>query len=191
MEIADGWRLIVLNGFDISTIGWGAMHPSTKEAWKLLDAHNPNNCRIADGSVDWTHGLVGLNRRWVPFNGAVGSEQLQWLDSELQAATARSERVIISSHVPIQPGSCTPQCLLWNFDQVLVTVHKYTNVAAYLSGHDHDGGYARDEAGVHHVTFKSPLEAPPPNECFATIRVYPNCLLVYGAGTQNSFTLPL
>jgi len=190
-EIAQGWRLIVLNGFDISTIAWGPMHPSTKAAWKYLDAHNTNDCRVTDGSVDWTKGLTGLERRWVPFNGAVGPEQLQWLDSELQAATELSQRVLVSCHVPIQPGSCTSSCLLWNFEEVLAILHQHGNVAAYLAGHDHNGGYARDETGVHHITFKSPLEAPPPSTCFATVDVHPSCLLIHGAGTQNSFTLPL
>ena len=64
--------------------------------------------------------------------------------------------VIVFTHVPIQPGAqgriCGLMCLVWNYDEVLGIMDKYTaNIKVVFSGHDHNGGYAC-RRGVHHVT---------------------------------------
>jgi hypothetical protein len=46
--------------------------------------HNSND--ILNDNVDWTAGLVGLERRWLPYNGAVSPQQLQWLRDTLTSA---------------------------------------------------------------------------------------------------------
>jgi manganese-dependent ADP-ribose/CDP-alcohol diphosphatase len=152
----------------------------------MIEANNPNDCT---GSTDWLAGLEGVNRRWVPFNGAVSPTQLAWLSGELDAALGAGERVVILTHVPIQPDSCGPSTLLWNYQEVKEVLHAAGCVVAVLCGHDHDGGYARDSQGVHHCTFHSPLEVAPPRGCHATATVFEDHIEVVGSGAQVSYTL--
>lgn len=89
--------------------------------------HNPNDVRSR--MVDWLAGLKGEERRFVPYNGALGQkvryvvcfcvvfdalwclQQREWLAKELDCDC----RVIVATHVPFFPGSCAPECLSWDF----------------------------------------------------------------------------
>lgn len=44
---------------------------------------------------NWREGLSGVDSRFVPFNGAIGSEQIAWLKAELAAATEDNENVVM------------------------------------------------------------------------------------------------
>lgn len=58
-------------------------------------------------------------------------------------------------------------------------------------GHDHEGGYKRDDHGVHHRTFESPLQAPVGDDCFATVDIYDDKIVVRGKGVISSSTYDL
>jgi len=120
-------------------------------AWDKLEAHNPNDCR---GKADWTKGLVGFERRWVPFNGAFGVDQLRSLETELQAASQCGDRVFVFSHVPlVDADTC---CVAWDYEEALEVLDRYDCVISVLSGHSHKGCY-RKRNNVHHITLQSPL----------------------------------
>lgn len=36
------WRFIVLDGYDVSVLGWPPGHPLHEEAQAILNKHNPN-----------------------------------------------------------------------------------------------------------------------------------------------------
>lgn len=57
--------------------------------------------------------------RFVKFGGGVSAAQLAWLRQQLEAAAAAGERVICCCHLCFHPDTCSPVCLLWNYDQVL------------------------------------------------------------------------
>lgn len=57
--------------------------------------------------------------RFVKFGGGVSAAQLAWLQEQLEAAAAAGERVICCCHLCFHPATCSPVCLLWNYDQVL------------------------------------------------------------------------
>ena len=40
--------------------------------------------------------------------------------------------------------------MLWDYEEALREIHRAGCVVAVICGHDHAGGYHRDEAGVHH-----------------------------------------
>jgi len=172
------WRFILLDAFEFSTI-----QPETEEsALHYLRQNNPNP---VERSADWTQGLKGLDRRFMPYNGAVTDHQLEWLNRVLDEAEKEGQNVIILSHVPIAPGSCSDKCLLWNYDKVLQIVHSKSCVKAILAGHDHSGGFTRDEHGIYHCTFKAVLEAPLGKNAHCTIQVYSNKLVIKGNGIIN------
>jgi manganese-dependent ADP-ribose/CDP-alcohol diphosphatase len=187
-----GWRFVVLDAFAISTLGYPPDHPRNRAAWEMLDAHNPNDCTRQD--IDLSQGMTGVDSRWMPYNGAHGEEQLAWLETTLGEAKAAGERVVVLTHVGVCPGVCDDDTLAWDYDKVLALLHGPAGkgvVAAVLSGHDHKGGYVRDGEGIHHLTFKAPLETPPPAGCHAIVEVSDRALLVRGYGRQESRLLLL
>ena len=94
---------MVLDSYDVSCIGWGEGERQDA-AFELCQAHNPNNLREA---ADWGKGMEGEEKRWMPFGGAVGEEQLGWLRAEMRAAAAAAEKVIVMAHVPMLREACS------------------------------------------------------------------------------------
>ncbi len=41
-----GWRMVVLDAYDISLLGWPPGEPRHAQAVAILDAHNPNTVRL-------------------------------------------------------------------------------------------------------------------------------------------------
>ena len=189
-----GWRMIVLDAYDLNMIERGG-GTSAEEGISFLQEHNPNDLRAPRGSGDVTAGLQGLQRRYVPMAGAVRKEQLQWLVRELQDAQRESEHVIVLTHVPIAPGATVASALLWNYDDVIATFHEVDvgTVVMVLAGHYHSGGYCRDDrTGTHHVTLQSPLhttESEPLAHC--TVEVWHDRIEILGHGIVPSRCLPL
>lgn len=75
-----GWRFVVLDGYDVSLLGWPPGHPYHEAALKLLDEKNPNEvggaggaCRASSGARAarprgrW-HGMSG-ERAWHAYRG--------------------------------------------------------------------------------------------------------------------------
>jgi manganese-dependent ADP-ribose/CDP-alcohol diphosphatase len=169
------FRIVVLDAYDFSCLGWPQDHPVTAAALKLLDEKNPNSDKNSPDS------LVGVERRFVKFNGAVGKEQLSWLNVVLQDASTHGQNVILCSHLPMDPGASSPAALMWNYDEVMSVVRRYNCVKACFAGHDHKGGYSIDSHGVHHRTLEAALECPPGTSAFGHVEVYPDKLLLVGS----------
>ena len=177
------WRIVVLDPYDVSTIGPGS--GDAEDAFKLLEQNNPNNVR---GPCDWLEGLTGVSRRWVPYNGGVGEEQLAWLEATLRASEEAGVRVMVFSHVAVCPGSSADSTLVWNYDRILAMFEAYACVAAFLCGHDHKGGY-KLEHGVHHVTVESPLECDLGETAYGLMVVTEDHLVLHGSVFAASFSV--
>jgi manganese-dependent ADP-ribose/CDP-alcohol diphosphatase len=108
-------RIVVLDSYHVSTIQ-GCTEADTEAAFAYLGQRNPND--ITKFGTDWSRGLAGLARRFMPYNGLVGPEQLAWLEAVLAAAEQAGEKVVLLSHVPLCPAACDPLCLLWNYEEV-------------------------------------------------------------------------
>lgn len=175
-----GFLFVVLDGYDVSALGWPEDHPHTKTAVELLNARNPN---LEKNSPE---GLVGVERRFVKFNGGVGDEQLRWLQQTLQEATDAEQKVVICCHLPLDPGACFPSTLLWNYDVVMAIVHNFNCVVACIAGHAHDGGHSVDAHGVHHHVLEAVLECPPGTDAYGYIDVYPDHLSLRGTDRMAS-----
>ncbi len=46
--------------------------------------------------------MVGENRRFLKYNGALGSDQRDWLDSKLAQADAADQKVVVISQFPLR-----------------------------------------------------------------------------------------
>ena len=115
-----GIRFITLDGMDVSAIN----EPQTKADRNLLA---------------WYRDTVKA-----PFYcGAIGSQQLEWLVSELDLALKNEEPVIILSHLPLlEETTDEKHGLLWNHEEVVAILLRYPNVRAVLSGHYHSAAQA-------------------------------------------------
>ena len=175
------FTMIVLDPYDISTLAPANDNP--EPAYRMLSENNPNDVRTGK---DFTAGLQGIQKRWVPYNGAIGDQQLSWLEATVCAAQKSRQRVVILTHVGVCPGSTEDSTLIWNYDKVLEVCHKYTCVVAVMCGHDHTGGYALDAHGVHHITFESPLECEVGEMAYGLVVVREHGLRLCGAGKTKT-----
>jgi manganese-dependent ADP-ribose/CDP-alcohol diphosphatase len=168
-------KFVVLDGYDVALM---QRCPDTsqkyQQAHRLLMDNNPNvdNLNSPDG-------LDGLQRRFVAFNGAIGTQQLQWLQGTLQQSREDNQHVVILSHNPIHPGSSSPVCLLFNYHDVLDMLRSYNDVVvACFAGHAHKGGYCRDEdSGIHFRVVEAALENRP-EKTYSMVDVYGRSRLV-------------
>ncbi|KAL3642304.1 hypothetical protein CASFOL_013119 [Castilleja foliolosa] len=174
------FRFVVLDGYDISAIGWPKYHPNTIKAIALLNEKNPN---LEKNSPN---GLVGPERRYLMFNGAVGQEQMEWLDRVLDDATKSNQKVVICCHLPLEPRASSDEAFLWNYDEVMEIIHRYDCVKVCFAGHEHLGGYYVDSHGVHHRVFEAALECPPGTDAFGCVDLFEDRLVLSGTDRMRS-----
>ncbi|KAJ7956156.1 Manganese-dependent ADP-ribose/CDP-alcohol diphosphatase [Quillaja saponaria] len=174
------FRFVVLDAYDISAIGWPRDHPSTLEALKFLQEKNPNQDKNSP------EGLVGLERRFLMFNGGVGKQQMEWLDKVLHEAAKLKQKVVVCCHLPLDPGASRKEGLLWNYDEVMDVIHRYNCVKVCLAGHDHKGGYSVDSHGVHHRVLEAALECPPGTDAYGYVDVYDDRVSLLGTDRMDS-----
>ena len=167
-----GWRFVVLDGMDISLPGRAAGTPEHDTAVALLAELR---ARQAPNAQDW--------------NGGVGEAQKHWLREVLGRARRQNERALVFCHFPVLREASTPQHLLWNHAEILRILEEAPAVAAYMNGHDHNGGYARHN-GIHFVTFPGMVESGVQNS-FTLVDVYEDRLELRGSGTAPSRSLSL
>ena len=180
------WRAILLDSYDICVME-GTNSFNSQAARALLKDNNPND--IFSEGVDWSLGLEGLNRRWMPYNGGLSEAQLSWLAETLAGAERSKERCLIFSHVPFYPGATDPRAVLWNYESVLQCIYSRSGVVVgCFYGHGHIGGYAQDSHGVHHFVVPSPLET---EDTFCALKVFQDHLSVEGSGGCPSVRLAI
>jgi manganese-dependent ADP-ribose/CDP-alcohol diphosphatase len=140
--LADGWRAVALDAYDVSLVGRAPGDPRHALAAETLRARNPNGSDARPQGWDSPEGLKGVARRFVRFGGGAGEAQVAWLRAELAGARAAGERVLLLSHLPLHPATAPPACLLWNYEEVVGVLEEYpATVAAVLTGHAHMNGY--------------------------------------------------
>ncbi|GIY13122.1 hypothetical protein CEXT_614101 [Caerostris extrusa] len=181
-------KCISLDCFDVSVLGYDSQHPKYQEAKNVLVSKHGHE--VFD---DWdcSGSLQGLDVRFQQMNGAVGQEQLVWLEQELKESDEIGQKVIVFGHVSLHPDSSDWSCLLWNYEEVIKTFHLHNCVIAYFSGHTHQSGYALDTHGISYIAFAGILETPPDTSAFATVSYYHDRLEVQGHGIENSYSIPL
>ena len=84
-----GYRVIVLDSFNFSTLGYPKDSHESQAAFRFLRKYNDNN------DLNSASGLKGVDRRYSSLNGGIGKDQLHWLDVLLTSADQLQERVII------------------------------------------------------------------------------------------------
>jgi len=159
-----GWRFVVLDGVEINV-----QRGTRAEALAWLDAHKDE-----PHAVGW--------------NGGLSDGQFAWLQAQLAEATAAGERVLIFCHMPVLKEASDYRHILYDYERVLALLRATPAVVAWIAGHFHPGGYARD-GHVHHVTLQAVLEAPSDSTAYGYIDVYPDRARLRGYGAMRSYDL--
>ena len=75
--------------------------------------------------------------------------------------------------------------MAWDYPEALELIAQSPSVAAVLCGHDHFGQYHRDDSGVHHCTFCSPLNKGDDGSAFGLIHVWDDAIEVCGPSVDD------
>jgi len=161
-----GWRFIVLDGMDVGVMGWPPDSPHHRAGEAYLREQPTAK----------------------PYNGAIGEEQLDWLEATLADADRHDQRAVLFCHLPAHPASAARSLCLWNHRKVREILQRHPCIAAFINGHEHAGGYAVAD-GVHYLTLHGLVEAPPGEPCHGVIDVYPGRLVLRGTGSLPSRTM--
>ena len=212
-----GFRIVVLDAYQLSLIGFGddqKNDPRRLAAVQLLAKENSNISPDGAPGSNWFDGIPegSYQRRFVPFNGGYGTEQLDWLESELESARSNKERVIVLSHVVMHPKACGGSSggpsFMWDYDKALEILNSCRNedgsrvVLAVLCGHDHGGGYYYDDgcddckdnnsetekstrSGIHHITVASPLNKGADGSAYGIVRVFDDKMDIVGPNLDD------
>ncbi|MEI7980239.1 MAG: metallophosphoesterase [Bacteroidota bacterium] len=154
------WKLIVLNGDDLSLFG-----PQDK-----IQKQERNDLL--------TNLVSGLRKNFMPWNGGLSDTQMKWFETQLQEAEKGNEKVIVLCHFPVYPLSGYN---LWNNREVLALLTKYSCVKAYFNGHYHSGNYGFYE-GIHFVNFKGMVNTE--ETAFALVTLASDSILIKGFGRE-------
>ncbi|MBX2814855.1 MAG: metallophosphoesterase [Saprospiraceae bacterium] len=159
-----GWRFIVLNGNDISFHAY----PEGSPQYTMAEDYYANN---SISSPKW--------------NGAIGREQLSWLEETLQMARSKREHVILFCHFPVYPEDVHN---LWNDQEIVDLIEKYPNVKGYINGHNHKGNYGQIK-GVHYLTMKGMVDTD--TTSYGIMHVRKKRLQLSGIGREDDRTFKI
>ena len=157
-----GFRLLFLDGNDLS-----------------LNAH-------IEGSEQYVRSQCyyeKLETKSSSWNGAIGSQQVTWLEEQLEESQKSGQKVLLFCHFPLLPQS---RFSLWNNEEVLGLLGRYSCVKVWFNGHDHKGACV-EKSGVHFVTLHGMIEAV--DNAFSKVAVFDDRVELTGFGEQESLTL--
>jgi len=166
-----GWRVVVLNSYEVSVMAPKGSAENL-HALDVLKTNNPND--VINDAGSWFKDLEGEQRRFVPYNGQFSAAQLAWFKDVVETAAGNRERVLVACHQPCYSKCTNFENLPFNFQEALNIMHSRPGtVVAWVAGHDHDGGYAFDNTGIHHIVPAAPLECQLDEDAFGFVEVLP------------------
>ena len=183
-DITNELRLICLDFYEFSALGFEESDNVYQQAVQLLRQHNKNE------DLNSAKNMRGHAMRFSKFNGSTSDAQSKWFENQLKLCKENNLTAIVCGHVPLHPQASDLRCLAWNNKEILDLIWTYEkNVIAYFSGHDHDGGYFRDKYNIHHITFPAIIETKPNSNAFAIIKVFDNKVSIEGFGSIGYYDL--
>merc|ERR1712183_1113471 len=175
VHVATGWHLLVIDTYDISV----KRCPVAARRLRSELLAQCRKCRMESNHL----------REHEELNGAIGAEQLQWLQDRLKAARANGDRMVLLTHAPLRPEpTYYRDALCWNWDEVDAVLDAHADVvAAVISGHDHFGGDVLSAAGVYHCIMEAAMEGELGTPTHAVLELYSTGLALRGQGSVRSW----
>jgi manganese-dependent ADP-ribose/CDP-alcohol diphosphatase len=189
-DVTDNLRIVCLDVYEISPYGYDGSDKTNENKVKAIKIIEDAELKLQDETLDAKSREYLV--RFSGYNGAVGEQQLKWLDDQLRVCRKLKKRVVLCTHTPLLLEASNSSGVVWNANELLKLVWSYDNlVIAVLAGHYHTGGYFVDEKQIHHVTLKAILETPPGNNSHATAYVYENKFVFKNESNFGSFSVDL
>lgn len=167
-KVIKGWRFVFLDGTDTTP-------------WRQAK----DDARTAASRAALKELAAKQKRRPGAGDTAIGAEQMAWLERELAAATEASQNVVLFNHYPIFPRVAGN---LLDGPEIISLIDRFPNVAAWMNGHHHAGNYGRKDH-CHYVNFKGMVETEK-ETAYATVRCFPDRLVIEGMGLEPARDLP-
>ncbi len=155
------WLFVVLDGTDISPY-------HSNDSMQVLTATQAMDFYARKGRPQAK-----------PWNGALGSTQMQWLEATLTHADSMGLQTLVLAHFPVFPAG---DLTLWNDKEVRALLEQHPSVKAYFNGHDHPGNYAQHK-GIHYLTFQAMVLGKKSN-AFSVVQLYNNKIKINGFGRE-------
>ncbi len=162
------WLFIVLDGTDISP-------------YRSSDS---NQIAFANAQME-AYNKMGRSQA-KPWNGALGTKQMAWLEGQLKVADQSNLKVIVLAHFPVLPKAALN---LWNDVEVVDLLNQHKSVKAYFNGHHHPGNYALSN-DIHYVTFQGMVRSTE-ETAFAVVELSGSTINIYGKGREPNRTLSI
>jgi predicted phosphodiesterase len=156
------WSFIVLNGDDLSCFAPQSKKQKRERNEMILDLYS------------------GLQGNGMPWNGGIGSDQMNWLDSQLSKAQDEKRNVIVICHFSLFSKK---DHNLYNNNELFQLMNCYPCVKGYFNGHYHAGNYQEKE-GIHLVNFKGMVSTK--QNAFSVVTLTSDSILIKGYGREPS-----
>ena len=160
--VRGSWRFIVLDGNEISVLAHKQDSPDYRKAMRMLEKMQAEEKLNAQ---EW--------------NGALGSDQIHWLQQRLVRAQEMNQKVVVFCHFPVAPADAHN---LWNDSLIVDLLSSFPNVVAYMNGHQHRGNYIKQN-NIHFITFHAMVDTPDRN-AFAIVRLFQHVIEIKGFGRE-------
>ncbi len=154
----------------------------------VIDGNDLSFHAHPEGSPEWRRSATYYKASGTDspkWNGALGLEQMEWLDRTLEQADEAGQRAFVLCHFPVFPANVHN---LWNAAQVLRVLESHDSFVAYLNGHNHAGNLG-ERAGRPYVTFHGMVDTE--TSAFAVVSLFEDRMEVAGFGRQPDHQLAL
>ncbi len=160
----DNWQFIFLDGNEITT--------------------KSNDPEIVEQANAWMKKLKEEGKRnGQTYNGGISEKQFQWLEEQLKTAEKKNRNVILFCHFPLLPATAE---VLWNAEEVIPVLEKYSCVKAWINGHNHAGNYA-EQNGIHYINLKGMVDTED-QTAYSIIQFSDDKIEIKGFGREESQT---
>lgn len=163
----NNWRLIFLDGTDISTFSRRKKDPEFNRAQSILDSLKKDG---APNAHSW--------------NGGIGRTQMKWLQQEIDNSQKESQNIILFCHFPIYPENQAEN--LWNANEIRNIIESRNRKIIFMNGHTHRSNYCLNN-GVHYVSFRGMVEME--ENSFATAEIYKDSIMIKGYGAEKNLRI--
>lgn len=162
------WKFLVLDGTEMAEYT-SVLHPELEEEADSM----------RERVTGWVNDYV--------WNGGFSRNQLSWIERQLDSSLAHNQHVILYCHWPVYPFNTYKN--LWNDTAVVNLLERYSNVVAYIDGHNHAGNYGVKN-NIHYVNQVAMVETAEYNS-FQTLDIYPEKLVFDGFGLNRDKILSI
>ena len=158
----------------------------------ILDTNEASIIKHPEGTTGWNMGKkmvqaareAGMLQAY-DWNGAVGAEQQEWLEAQLNESEAAGENVILFAHHPVFPPGVLNAL---NDDQIMRLIDRYSNIVAYINGDNHLGAFGYRKS-TPYLTVPGMLQTE--TNAFGVISVYEDKLVIDGYGRVQDMVIEL